>query len=293
MDFLGLKVYSSDYFDCGEISTGLFDISDDVYFDNAALSRSSLWNYKKSPAHYLEQKNNPRKQTEAMMLGKALHMAVLQPNLFADYYVCKPAINTRTKIGAAQYAEWVQNNLGKTPVDDEDLAKIIIMSKLLKNHPKLQPSLENSLTEIAALWIDKKTNIRCKCKFDMISKMPSGYALMDIKTCLDVSDVAYSIGEYGYNLQAAMYSEGFKQATGLECKFFLFVFIEKNPPFNIRIIHADDEIIRTGNLWYEKLLSTHVECLKHKSWQIESEVETVQMSKKHVLEAENYIPVKF
>src|SRR5690606_26638227 len=53
----------------------------------------------RSPAHARQYMLTPPEPTPAMVLGQAIHMAILQPDLFRECYVRRPELDLRTKAG--------------------------------------------------------------------------------------------------------------------------------------------------------------------------------------------------
>lgn len=67
-----------------------------------AISASGLTLMARSPAHYRHRRDNPEPGTPAQQLGEAIHLAVLEPDLFEARITTLPAdINLRTNAGKA------------------------------------------------------------------------------------------------------------------------------------------------------------------------------------------------
>ena len=94
----------------------------DEYDQIPAVRRSALWEIRKSPAHYKWAVENPSEDTPALKMGRAIHMAVLQPEEFPDTYAVMPdGIDRRTKEGKAAWAAWCEENDGKEVLTKEEL----------------------------------------------------------------------------------------------------------------------------------------------------------------------------
>ena len=108
------------------------------YYDRPEISQSMLKDLKKSPYYFWAKHINPNKEIEmptpAMEFGKALHMSVLEPDLFAETYTIDPKIDKRSNEGKALHAEWLKNNEGKIILKEDDAIKINVMTdRVLKN----------------------------------------------------------------------------------------------------------------------------------------------------------------
>ena len=77
----------------------------------------------------------------------------------------------------------------------------------------------------------------------------------DIKTTTDASPKGFqkSISTWGYHLQLAWYMRGL-QKLGIPCNEFIFIAIEKTPPFSVGVYSADREMILFGNQEINKLV---------------------------------------
>ena len=62
-----------------------------------------------------------------------------------------------------------------------------------------------------------------------------------------------------------MYSEGVKVNTGKE-PLFVFIAIEKKPPYAINILQADKLLIRRGYDIFRELIGIYADCKKTDNW---------------------------
>ncbi|MEM2138821.1 MAG: hypothetical protein QXM96_01585, partial [Candidatus Woesearchaeota archaeon] len=90
------------------------------YLNNPAISATDLKNFSKSPnVFYYKKYIEEKTQTESLLLGTALHCAILETNVFLDKYFLLPEIDKRTKIGKDLYNEILEKNKGKIPLNKE------------------------------------------------------------------------------------------------------------------------------------------------------------------------------
>src|SRR5690606_26886762 len=80
---------------------GLYpDVPADVYHRWPAASQTVLKIMRdRSPAHARQYMLTPPEPTPAMVLGAAIHAAILQPDVFARQYVRAPELDRRTRAG--------------------------------------------------------------------------------------------------------------------------------------------------------------------------------------------------
>ena len=93
------------------------DIPQMIYRGDPALSRSDIFEMRKSPMHFRYALDHPREETTAMAFGTALHCYVLEPEKFAERYVICEKIDRRTTAGKAKLAEIDASGL--IPMDEE------------------------------------------------------------------------------------------------------------------------------------------------------------------------------
>ena len=226
------------------------------YHNTQAIGKSMLFNMAKSPAYYKYKLEN-KEETDAMTFGSAFHKLVLEPNEFNEEYAVLSKIDKRTTIGKAQFAQFELDNLNKTIISYADFNIMQEMNYSLMQNKFAMELINNSKHETSHFWIDSKTGLNCKCRPDMDhlkSKL-----IIDLKTCNNADTDTFSRDclKYGYHLQAAHYLDSFKNLSYQ----FMFLCIEKKPPYSINILIADEEFIAQGKILQEKLLKELKYCI--------------------------------
>jgi len=240
-------------------------------WDAASNSRLKILR-DKSPAHLRYELDNPSEQTPAMMLGEAIHMAVLETDLFTERYDT-PSQCQATKKGDGERCRstgsvriegrWYCGVRGHAPEGEaEEAARGIYRS--VANHPA-GGVLIGGPTERSIVWDDEGTGVRCKARIDV---MPDGIATIgDLKTTRDASPERFTkaVYEYGYYMQAAMYLEGAK-TLGLDAEWFTIIAAEKEPPYAVAVYRVRDDAIYAGSEEIRPLLETWAECEATGNW---------------------------
>lgn len=231
-----------------------------------AVSRSELWKISESPEKFKYEQDNPPEPTDALILGQAFHKLVLEPETFSEEFAVAPAVDRRTKAGKEEYAEFMENCRDKTVITSEMCEKIIAMSEKLKSNSYVQKLLSGE-HEKPYFWTDDFTGEACKCRADCITKIGDMPLIVDFKTAAnaDTDTFMRHAIKYGYHLQAAMYCEGVKANTGVE-HGFVFVVIEKDPPYAINIVQADEAFIRYGHGVFRDLIGVYHDCKITNNW---------------------------
>lgn len=241
------------------------------YHAHPAVSKSLLDKIAKSPLHaraYLDgQREEP---TAAMQFGTALHACVLEPELFADTYAVFDG-DRRTKDGRAAY-EALQAS-GKSIISAADYDAITAMTVAIRHHAVAQPLLESGRAEASVFWRDPIVGIDCKCRPDWWN---DDGILVDLKTCDDASPAGFarSVANYRYHLQAAHYMLG----TG--CRRFLFIALEKKPPYAVAVYELDTDALEIGRALRLRDLERYASCAEFNIWPgYPAEVQTLTLPK--------------
>lgn len=236
------------------------------YRANPAVSRSQLWKISESPEKFKYELDNPPTPTDALILGQAFHKLVLEPETFSEDFAIAPAVDRRTKEGKAAYVEFIEESLGKTVITDDMCEKIIAMSNKINSDPYVKKLLSGE-REKSFFWTDDFTGEACKCRVDCISKIGDIPLIVDIKTTTNAETdtfMRHAI-KYGYHVQAAMYREGVKANIGTECGF-VFIAIEKEPPYSVNIMQADKIFISYGYDIFRDLIGVYHDCKVTNNW---------------------------
>lgn len=249
-----------------DVQPGLFPgVAEDEYrrWPYAAQSILKLLR-DKTPAHAFEAMTHPEPPTPALRLGSAIHMAVLQPDLFATRYAVAPAVDRRTKDGKAAWEAFAVENDGRTILTADEWRECLAVRDSVAAHPTARKLLEGE-AERSAVWQDADTGVWCKGRFDDIARRVG--ALTDLKTTADASPSAFtrSIYRYGYYLQAAHYLQG-AQALGIDAGFFTVIAVEKTAPYCVAVYHIRDDAVQAGYDELRQLLETYARCEETGVW---------------------------
>ncbi len=189
------------------------------------------------------------KQTKSMAEGTAVHAFFLERDKFNVDFAIKPQdIRLNTKAGK----EWAQEHQDKIIIDSELGNNLYEMEKSFMDSPaKLIYEIKGK-SELSYFWDDTGL-VKGKCRPDWISD--DGNIIVDIKTTTDASPRGFqkSISTWGYHLQLAWYMRGL-QKLGIPAKQFIFIAIEKTPPFSVGVYRADKDMISFGNNEINKLV---------------------------------------
>jgi len=171
-------------------------------------------------------------------------MAVLEPDLFRQSYFAGPATTRSTKIwkDAAKECDGIL-----LPADEYYAIQGIVAS--LRNHPAASKALFGPEGFNEATYISGGL----KCRADRVTRAG---ALVDLKTTQDASMPAFqkSVVNFNYHIQAAFYMRVVEMATGHKPVAFVFVAVEKTPPYACQVFYASHLMLSEGEKRVDDLL---------------------------------------
>jgi exodeoxyribonuclease VIII len=237
------------------------------YRSAEGVSRSQLWRlHEGSPEKFKYAEEHPEEPTPALIFGQMVHKLVLEPETFGDEFVIMPECDRRTKEGKAIWQDFLQGAGDRTPIKAEDYEKALGMRNALMENDLIVKLLSGK-HEVPLFWTDELTGEVCKVRLDCFTALSNGAIVIDYKSTNDASTESFmrSAVNYGYDFQAAMYSEGVKKVTGQDAVFY-FIAQEKEPPYAFNVLAADDRFVKRGYDTFRELLGIYHECKVSGNW---------------------------
>ena len=243
----------------------------EYHTDTTRISKSGLDLINKSPAHYYQRYlsgQHEEKSSKALEIGSAVHMAVLEPELFAETYAIYPELDRRTKAGKEAFEAFITENTNKAFLSASDFQQCLALAESVKSHEKASKLLESGKAEQTITWDDLETGAPCKARPDFVTERMGSTFIVDLKTTEDASPRAFSRSayKYRYHVQAAFYLDGYEQAHGVTPEAFIFVAVEKTPPYLVACYVYGPEELNLARATYRANLETYLECLNSQSW---------------------------
>jgi len=229
------------------------------------VNKSQLDEMARSPAHYKAKfidKLIETPRTPALILGSAYHKLQTETDLFFEEYCIAPKINRRTKAGKEEFAEFEKSNKGKEVLTEDQYSQIENMVNAVNSHPSASKLMKlKGRAETTRLWKDYETALDCKCRPDWLCSDDG--LIVDLKTTEDASPEGFarSIHKFRYHVQAAFYLRGCD-----ECSNFIFVAVEKSPPYAVVCYQASSDMIAAGDRIATRDLDQLAKCLKSNRW---------------------------
>ena len=238
-----------------------------------AVSNSGLKYILRSPAHYKAAMAETWKDTPAQILGRAFHMAILEPDIFWKHFAKEPELDTENYAkprSSKAYKEEIAfiEEKGLTVLKADDVENLNGMKAAVMGHQKLNKVITSTgQAELSILWKDPDTGVMCKGRLDWATDTRAGGAILDLKSTDDASPGSFerAVYRWGYHRQGEFYLRG-ARILGLPSKHFVIGAVEKSPPFGVVLYRLDDDAIRLGARQIDFALARYAECRRTKSW---------------------------
>lgn len=243
---------------------GIYDgLPLETYHASAGISSSGLKLIGRSPAHYAAEyiHGQRREPTPDMVLGSAAHALLDSESEFYRQFAVEPeGIDRRTNVGKAAWAAFTETANGRTVIQGDTHSQVKAMVESVLAHPKAAALFSNGVAERSVYWSDAKTRVLCKVRPDYWRADLD--LIVDLKTVRDARPEPFrrQVINYGYDLSAAFYLDG-TAATR-----FIWVAVEKTPPYAVACYLASPAFIERGRDQYQRYLDTYRECLAADLW---------------------------
>lgn len=231
------------------------NIDEDTYHRIKAFSASKAGLMLRSPKHYKAAEDKKLVlSTAATRIGRAVHCAILEKSEFKKRYYRLPDLDFRFKDNREIKTNLLLKHKGKTELRKKDMDLVYEILAAVKEH-RVFPNMikESTAFEATCIWKDKKTGIMCKSRIDSyMSRLATAF---DIKNVKDASPRAFSkqVAQMRWDMKAAVNLKAL-ESVGQKCQRFLFVAIEKSPPYCISVYELPYEVIHAAYQEFEKAL---------------------------------------
>lgn len=239
---------------------GLIQQTNDEYHAGPGISKSHLDAIASgSPRHYWYKYLNPDRvraePTAAMVMGSAVHCAILEPDQFPSEVIESPGFDRRSKAGKAEYEAFREQSQGKIVLEPEDYATCLAIRDAVHQHPVAAGLLQGGKAEQSFYAIDPDTGELMKCRTDYMHE--NGSMIIDVKTTEDASPDGFgkSSANFRYPVQTAWYNRVLDTAFGEHPDTWVFLAVEKKPPYAIGIYFLTREA--SGDILERAKLAAH------------------------------------
>lgn len=226
-----------------------------------AVNWSTIVHLATSPKLMRWRVEHPRRETPALVLGTAIHCAVLEPERWPTAYRRAPFFgDLRTKAGKQARAEWLASLHDDTTVlsaEDYDTAERC--ADAVRSHPVAANLLRGGRAEEIVTWTDAETGLACKSRLDFITAQ----IVIDLKSTrlTTLGAIAREFASRLYYGQLAMYHDGAiasRRIYGDETPRSIVV--QTVEPYDVVPLRLTRDDLERGRGLYRSLLRKYVEC---------------------------------
>lgn len=256
----------------------VYGMSDDEYHGQGEFSEYRTAEFSSSAAktilgtaadyewEYL--KSEPKKPTEAMILGTAVHTEVLGVGAAAvkvpDEWVLKNGAISSKK----EATEWVteQEAAGLIVLTPAKFERVQGMAKAVLAHPLASAWLAlEGHPEASMFATDPETGLRLRCRFDYLPDDPR--AAIDLKTTADASPRGFMARAHDlkYHVSRAHYLHT-AELAGHPRREMVFIAVESVAPFKVAVYQFTQEQVERGEREARKARLRLARCLETNTW---------------------------
>lgn len=232
-----------------------------------ATSITRLKELRRSPQHYQWNLNNPR-ESDALTLGTATHVAVLEPERFdTDFAIW----DRRTDAGAmsprrGQHWEAFSGvNHGKKILTADEAADAKTIAAAVRSDATAMQYLATGDPEITMEWTygDRP----CKGRGDWLTTIRGVPTMVGLKTTRDcrLFQFGSQAAKLEYGMQWAWYRDGYQMITQAVPRVIEIV-VESTAPHAVATYVIDNDILLQGRDNYIELLKVLSECEESGNW---------------------------
>jgi len=273
-----------------------------VYFqwDAASNSRLNILGAQ-SPAHLRAAILDGSGETEAKKLGSAIHMSVLEPELFSVRYLRQQQCSAYTEKGKGPRC----TNPGKYVLPDRStffcgthrgehgiLTDVTVLSaddagtcEQVKAALARKRRAANLIGaggdfEVSIVWheqVDIRTpegervtvTVPVKARLDYYSPNLQGGTVVDVKSAEVASEQEFTraIFRYRYYVQGGLYLRGCRRLPRpLPAQHFCFLAVEKKPPYEVGVFRLTEGALDAGEEMAMKYLRLYAQCQYTGEW---------------------------
>lgn len=232
-----------------------------------AINITRLKQIKRSPLHYRHALTH-RRTTDALTLGIATHVAVLEPERFMTEF---SRWDRKTKGGnsAPRNGQWwdafLNANSGKTILTEDEWTHAHDIAAALRSDPLALKYLEIGDPEVTFEW--EIVGRKAKGRVDWLTMVEGKPAIVGLKTARDCRHFAFGsqAAKLGYHLQWAFYHDGYEAIT-THMPTLIEIVVESDAPHAVAVYRIPNDVIEQGRDEYTRLLEVLASCEESGEW---------------------------
>ncbi|PKR55440.1 PD-(D/E)XK nuclease-like domain-containing protein [Thalassospira marina] len=184
-------------------------------------------------------------------VGQAAHDKLLLADHFdSQYFILPEGFNAAAtkKWADAIAAKEEAEAAGKTALRHDDYKMVVALVDAVKDHPFASSAFQNIIPERSGFYRDREFGFWCRVRFDAWPVNGTIFADMKNVRSAKPADFSKQAADLGYYQQDAWYQDAYRELTGDEMRAFVFVVIEKEPPYCVSVIQLERPAVEWGRI---------------------------------------------
>ena len=238
-------------------------------------SASDLKLIKRSPMH-LDKREEKKKKLGALDFGKAFHEFILEPETFEKTHVLydegmrpEQEKGITSKLNQQWKKELFQlaHSRDLSIISKEQISMIEAMKDQLMSHFYARHLLTKGTSEASFFSELDGVNVKCRPDSWIVKGKNGSNVIVELKTCMDARTEKFKrdLVTYDYYIALAFYIDIVEKVTGKPTDY-IFIAIEKEPPFGFNLFRPSDQMIACGRYEYEVMIEIWKQCQESKSF---------------------------
>ena len=220
------------------------------------INWSTLKNMGASPLHYRHACDEDNEGSTRMLLGSAVHTAVLEPDEFPIRYAVFEGATRRGKAWDEFEAAIADKDILKA---SEYRLALAVRDAVMAHKPARD--LLTGTSEVVKTWTDHVTGLACKCRIDHIN---AAGLVVDLKTTgsVDAREFERTSARMQYHGQVAYYERG-ADVSGSPA---YIIAVEIDPPHDVAVFGVTAFALDYGDRLVSEYLNRVKACAESGTW---------------------------
>ena len=231
------------------------------YLRLQGVSWSKLSAARTSMLAYHEGLTADKQPTPLMIVGSAIHAAVLEPHIFDAEYVLYEG-----RKSGGPWETFKAEHPGATVLNPEQYEQVMGAAWAVlhgRQGREARSVMRRCKREVTLRWVDPATHIRCKARPDLVRRG----LLADLKTTGSAEKRKFGrlAGELGYHGKMAFAAMGLR-TLGVPFERVAVIAVEQKPPHDIGVFDIGEEDLALSEDMVSNLLAKVKECRRRRIW---------------------------
>lgn len=231
-------------------------------------SITRLKELRRSPMHYRHALAHP-KETTALRLGTAAHVAVLEPERFSSQFAIWSRRSEKTGNLCPKNGQWWEafqgENVGRDIITIDEAEFALAIQRAVRADRDAMRYLEQGDPEVTMQW--SLRGRQAKGRADWFTRIDGRPYLVGLKSARDCRHYVFgsAAAKLGYHLQWAYYFDGY-EFIAEEQPGVKEIVVENTPPHAVAVYNIPDDIIQQGRDEYLVLIDQLEQCERSGEW---------------------------